>query len=142
MRTRESGMPDEEVWASFFSPAETLIKPGVTPKTGDVVEFGCGYGTFTIPAAELASGLVHALDIDPDMIVHTYRKALAVDGPGLRVVPSVRDFVAHGTGLGDASEHYAMLFNIRHCEQPLTLLHEAWRVLRPGGLLGIMHWNC
>lgn len=36
---------------------------------------------------------------------------------------------------------YAMLFNILHAEQPEKLLSEAHRILRPGGILGIMHWN-
>jgi SAM-dependent methyltransferase len=53
----------------------------------------------------------------------------------------LRDFVAKGTGLPDASVQYAMLFNILHAEEPLLLLREAHRVLEPGGLLGIMHWN-
>jgi hypothetical protein len=34
-----------------------------------------------------------------------------------------------------------MLFNILHAEEPQMLLREAWRILRVGGLLGIMHWN-
>jgi hypothetical protein len=31
---------------------------------GDAVEFGCGYGTFTIVAAPRIGGIVYALDID------------------------------------------------------------------------------
>ena len=50
MKTRESGMPEESLWATFFTPEEVLHKLGL-PTAGDVVDFGCGYGTFTIPAA-------------------------------------------------------------------------------------------
>jgi predicted methyltransferase len=53
----------------------------------------------------------------------------------------LRDFVAEGTGLPPASVDYAMLFNILHAEQPERLLHESYRVLAPGGLMGIIHWN-
>jgi ubiquinone/menaquinone biosynthesis C-methylase UbiE len=35
-----------------------------------------------------------------------------------------------------------VLFNILHAEQPERLLRESYRVLVPGGLLGIIHWNC
>ena len=59
MKTRESGMPDEERWSSFFSPEETLIKLGLTDRCCDVVDFGCGYGTFTIPAARIVQGIVY-----------------------------------------------------------------------------------
>ncbi|MEX0886961.1 MAG: hypothetical protein WD009_11030 [Phycisphaeraceae bacterium] len=34
-----------------------------------------------------------------------------------------------------------MLFNILHCEQPTSLLQEAWRILCDDGLVAIMHWN-
>ena len=139
MKTRESGMPDETMWSGFFSPTETLAKLGLTASCGDVADFGCGYGTFTIPAARLVRGIVHALDIEADMVGATRRKAEDA-GPGnVRVVR--RDFVADGTGLPDGSIDYAMLFNLLHCEQPEVLLREAWRILSPGGRLGIMHWN-
>jgi len=139
MKTRESGMPDEAMWDSFFSPAQTLARLGLTRACGDVVDFGCGYGTFTIPAAKIVRGTVHALDIDADMIDATQRKAEAEQLVNVCTVR--RDFVAEGTGLAGASVDYAMLFNILHCEEPGVLLDEARRVLRPGGLLGVMHWK-
>jgi ubiquinone/menaquinone biosynthesis C-methylase UbiE len=139
MKTRESGMPNEEVWSSFFSSARTLAKLGLTKSCRDVVDFGCGYGTFTIPAARIIRGTVHALDIEAEMVKATARKAKASGLNNVRV--ELRDFVAEGTGLPGASVDYVMLFNILHCEEPLVLLREAWRVLSDGGRLGIMHWN-
>lgn len=139
MKTRESGMPDEEMWAGFFSPQETLARLGLTEACRDVVDFGCGYGTFSIPAAKMVRGTVHALDIEAEMIEATARKARAAGLTNVRV--ERRDFVADGTGLPDDRVGYAMLFNILHCEQPEVLLREAYRVLSPGGRLGIMHWN-
>lgn len=139
MKTRESGMPDEAMWSSFFSPEEVLAKLGLTNTFGNVVDFGCGYGTFTIPAARIAKGAVYALDIDSDMAKETQRKAEAAGLSNVRA--ECRDFEAHGTGLHDGSVGYAMLFNILHCEDPMLLLLEARRILMVGGLLGIMHWN-
>lgn len=139
MKTRESGMPDESQWASFFTPDQTLTKLGLTGRCRDAVDFGCGYGTFTIPAAQVVTGRVFALDIEPDMIAATARKAREA---GLsNVVTRCRDFVTDGTGLPDGSVDYVMLFNILHAEEPVVLLREAHRVLSPGGLLGVMHWN-
>jgi SAM-dependent methyltransferase len=139
MKTRESGMPDEALWAAFFAPEEALARLGLPRDCRDVVDFGCGYGTFTIPAARIVRGIVHALDIEPEMAAATMAKAKAA---GLANVQArQRDFVVEGTGLPDASVDYAMLFNILHAEEPLTLLREALRVLSRGGRLGIMHWN-
>ena len=53
MKTRESGMPDESMWTDFFDAETVLRKLGLTSSCGDVVDFGCGYGTFTIPAARM-----------------------------------------------------------------------------------------
>jgi len=139
MKTRESGMPDESRWSGFFSPAQTLTKLGLTGSCGDVVDFGCGYGTFTITAARIARGTVHALDIEAGMVATTRGKAEMAGLTNVRIQP--RDFMADGTGLPDASVDYVMLFNILHCEQPEVLLREAWRILSSGGHLGIMHWN-
>jgi SAM-dependent methyltransferase len=139
MKVRDSGMPEENVWAGFFDPLSTLRTLRLTPECRDVVEFGCGYGTFTIPAAQLASGTVYALDIDPQMIAATKAKARSA---GLENVQTLlRDFVSEGTGLPAESADYAMLFNILHGERPEVLLREAFRVLSPGGLLAIVHWN-
>jgi len=139
MKTRESGMPDEPMWESFFDPPRVLNRLGLAPEARGVVEFGCGYGTFTIEAGCLVRGSVHAFDIEPDMVAMVRRKAQQA---GLsNVVCEVRDFVEQGTGLADGAADYAMLFNILHAEQPEALLREAWRVLRPLGRLGIMHWN-
>ncbi len=139
MKTRESGMPEEELWASFFTPRETLVKLGLTSGCRDVVDFGCGYGTFAVPAAELAQGVVHALDIEPEMVAATLAKARAAGLTNVRACR--RDFIEQGTGLDGSSVDYAMLFNILHAEQPIELLREAFRVLRPGGRAGIMHWR-
>jgi len=130
------------MWSGFFSPEQTLMKLELTGSCGDVVDFGCGYGTFTIPAARIVRGtpgIVHALDIEADMVEATRRKADEAGLANIRV--ERRDFVTDGTGLPDASVDYVMLFNILHCERPEVLLREAWRILSPGGRLGIMHWN-
>jgi ubiquinone/menaquinone biosynthesis C-methylase UbiE len=139
VKTRDSGMPDEELWASFFAPAKELAMLGLNADMGNSVDFGCGYGTFAVPAAKVAHGTVYALDIDPAMVAATRAKA---DAEGVRnVEANARDIVACGTGLPDAAVDYAMLFNILHCEDPLSLLREARRVLAPGGTLAVMHWN-
>ncbi len=139
MKGRDSGMPDDSYWESFFNPRCILERLDCVGDCGDVVEFGCGYGTFTIPAAELVKGQVIALDIEPGMVAETLRKA--TEANRLNVTAEVRDFVASGCGRVNESVGYAMLFNILHIEDPIGLLQEAYRVLLPGGLAGIIHWR-
>lgn len=139
MKIRESGMPDEETWLGFFDPASVLTKLGLTAACGDVVEFGCGYATFTIPVARIISGAIYAVDIEAKMIQTTQSKTSAAGLTNVRLCR--RDFVAEGTGLADNTVDYAMLFNILHGESPTVLLREAYRVLVSGGKAGIIHWN-
>jgi hypothetical protein len=67
MKTRESGMPEESMWQGFFDPEAVLGKLGLSSACGNVVDFGCGYGTFTIPAARIVRGTVFAFDIEVEM---------------------------------------------------------------------------
>ena len=57
MKIRESGMPDEALWASFFDCEAAVAKLlGAAAGHGNVIEFGCGYGSFTVPVAAAPPG--------------------------------------------------------------------------------------
>lgn len=139
MKVRDSGMPDEEMWSGFFDPAKVLAIFGLDRGVRDLVEFGCGYGTFTLAAAGIAAGTVHALDIEPQMVSAVQQKCREA-GIG-NVQTTVCDFVAEGTGLADNSMDAALLFNILHHEEPVALMKEALRLLKPNGMLAVIHWN-
>jgi SAM-dependent methyltransferase len=139
MKVRDSGMPDEEMWSEFFNPKKILRTFVLDRGVHDLVEFGCGYGTFTLAAAELATGTVHALDIEPEMVAAVREKCRRAGIGNVRAV--VRDFVAEGTGLQPDSADAALLFNILHHEKPVALMKEAFRILKPGGRLAVIHWN-
>ena len=139
MKIRESGMPEREIWDRFFNPANILSTLGLNSQTVDVAEFGCGYGTFTIPAAKVIKGKIYALDIELGMIRMTSEAARKQGLDNVRTM--LRDFMAEGSGLADGSADYVMLFNILHLENPKFLLKEAWRILKKEGKLGIIHWN-
>lgn len=139
MKVLESDMPEEGLWKSFFSPDAIFDELELTGNMRDVVDFGCGYGTFTIPAAKRIQGTLHGFDVEPDMIETNRRYAKQQDLGNVRLY--LRDFMADGTGLSDSSVDYVMLFNILHAEDPVGLLSEAFRILHDGGTAGIMHWN-
>src|SRR3546814_15806514 len=74
----------------------------LTVMQGNVIEFGCGYGSFTMPAARCTSELVTALDIEPAMIAVVREKAANLGLHNIRA--EVRDFVADGTGVDRSEE--------------------------------------
>lgn len=132
-------MPPLKEWEGFFDPEGILKALGCYDLRGDIVEFGCGYGTFTIAAARRVSGTIYAADIDPLMVSATLDRAALAGARNVDVTR--RDFVSQGIGRPDASASYVMLFNILHIEDPVSLLREAFRVLCDGGLLGVIHWK-
>ena len=138
MKIRESGMPDEKYWESFFDVQNIFSKLQLDNSIIDVVEFGSGYGTFTIPASKIIKGDLHTLDIEPEMI------SILKEKVGREKIPNIKihqiDFVKEGTNLNDESVDYAMLFNILHAEDPVALLQEAYRILKREGKVGVIHW--
>ena len=139
MKIRESDMPNEEEWNEFFNPEKTLTLLGLNSRVTDVADFGCGYGTFTIPAAKIISGKIYAFDIEPEMIEVVKWKAKKLNLGNVKAI--IRDFILEGSGLRAASVDFVFLFNILHLEKPESLLSESYRILKPGGRAGIIHWN-
>ncbi len=138
MRVRESGMPPRDAWEALFDVPRILDELQVGSHLDDVIEVGCGYGTFTLPVARRVSGQVHALDIDPAMVEATRDRAREEDVGNVHV--DARDVLETGFGVDDAVDA-VLLFNILHGEDPVALLEVAATALRPGGHVLAIHWR-
>ena len=140
MKIRESGMPQEEEGSKFFNPNKALKLLGVNNSIRHLVDFGCGYGTFTIPAAKLIQGNVYAIDVEPEMIKLVQQKAKNFNLNNIKTI--LRDFISEGSGFKDLSVDYVLLFNILHGIKPKILLEESHRILKLSGRVAIVHWKC
>ena len=139
MKVRESGMPNEDYWNSFFDVDLILEKLQINSKIESIVEVGCGYGTFTIPVSKVINGKLFAFDVDNEMIVSTRKKIELKNIKNVELIE--RDILKNTTGLANNSVDYVMLFNILHHEKPEEILDETYRILKQGGKLGIIHWR-
>ncbi len=139
MKMRDSGMPEEVYWETLLDVPLILDRLGVNSTLRDVVELGCGYGTFSLPVARRIIGTLTTVDIEPEMVRRTTERAMEAGISNLRC--ELRDVMKDGFGVGAASQDAALLFNILHCEQPVVLLAEAARVVRPGGGVLVIHWR-
>ena len=120
MKYRESGMPDEKMWKTFFNPQQILSQLGVDRKTKTLLDIGCGYGTFLIPAASLVGEKVIGIDIENEMIEACRAKAKDKKLPNVDLVCG--DFsdrnVRRRLEKQKNGIDYVCLFNILHCENP------------------------
>lgn len=138
MKGRESGMPEETAWSSFFDASAAMDKLWPTPH-GDTVELGCGYGTFTLVAARRTQGIVTALDIDPAMVAYVRSRAKELGISNIHALE--RDFVESDFGVAPGSQSHVMIYNLLHIEEPVALLRKALTALHHEGTLSIMHWR-
>jgi SAM-dependent methyltransferase len=139
MKLRESGMPEEAYWETLFDVPLILDRLRVDARLKSVVELGCGYGTFTIPVARRISGTVTTFDIDEAMVERTRQRAATAGARN--VVCVVRDVFEDGFVSEAGTKDACLLFNILHCEEPVRLLAEAARVVRPGAAVLVIHWR-
>jgi SAM-dependent methyltransferase len=139
MKMRQSGMPEQSYWEKLLDVELILRRLKIDGQLGDSVELGCGYGTFTIPVAKRISGVLRTYDIDIGMVERTRRRA---ESAGLRnVICEQRDVFADGFGVAAESQDACLLFNLLHCEEPVRVLSQAARVVRPAGHVHVIHWR-
>lgn len=140
MKVRDSGMPNEEMWQTFFEPDEIFNNLLLNDPEGIIVDFGSGYGTFLLPAAKyFRKSKIVGLDIEAQLNEDLRSRILELGYTNAEVI--TKDFVSQGTGIDSNSANIVFLFNILHAEDPVSLLREAHRILVPGGVAAIIHWN-
>ncbi|MBF0478944.1 MAG: class I SAM-dependent methyltransferase [Candidatus Omnitrophica bacterium] len=139
MDVHERGMLDQDTWENFFDVKKIFAMLKLNNRVHDVVELGCGYGTFTIPAAEIISGKIVAVDNDPEMIRLTSERIQQHRLENVEVIQ--RDFIATGSSVKNRSMEYVMLFNILNADNQQILFKEAKRVLKKWGQVAVLQWN-
>jgi len=108
-------------------------------KSGDiVVDVGAGSGFYAFPAAAVVGpqGRVYAIDISDELVDLMREKAETGKVRNLETVRSSPGRIP----LEDAVADFALLANVFHGIPPKTI-HEAVRLLRPGGRLIDVDWK-
>jgi ubiquinone/menaquinone biosynthesis C-methylase UbiE len=117
----------------FFDHREEFLEEASLGHGFHVLDFGCGTGSYSIPAATTVgeSGKVYALDNQPLSIRTVEKKA---SKKGIRNIETILSDC--DTGLPDASIDVALFFDTFHLlSNPDEVLKEIHRVLKPNGLL-------
>ena len=140
MRLKETDMPLEKEWRTYFSPKKTLATLGLK-KGMSVADFGCGYGTFAIAAAEIVgkSGKVYAIDMDPKMLRAVSERA---SKKRLKNVTPILADISTMKKWREPLVDFLLLANIIHgTKSKVRLLKAARDTLRLNGIIAILNWN-
>jgi len=121
---------------------ETILKYIGIKKGQKVLDFGCGSGNYTIPAARVVGeqALVYALDEDKETLDQLMNKAKSV---GLKNITRVDTSGKSRIKLDNESVDVVLLYDVLHYyyfseeEDRRKLLSEVYRVLKPNGLLSL-----
>ncbi len=116
----------------FVNPSRILREIGLQ-KGQTMLDYGCGVGVFTIPAAKIVGGggVVYALDIHP-LCIKMVEKEIGKRGlANVKTILSGRD-----TGLPDESVDVVFLYDVlQFITDRSILMEEFHRVLKPDGRL-------
>ena len=116
----------------FRDPGTELAEAGL--HEGQVVlDYGCGVGSYTLPAARLVgqAGQVYAVDKHPLAIQSVERRARKEGAANIQAIRSDLD-----TGLPDGSVDLVLLYDVLHAVPDKgALLAELHRVLKADGRL-------
>lgn len=117
---------------TFSSPLIKIEKSEI--KAGEIVlDYGCGTGSYTIPAAEVVgeSGKVYAVDIHPLAIKKVMKRATKKDLKNITTIQTDCDLE-----LQNQSVDVIICFDVMHAIPDKEKLVKEWhRVLKDGGKL-------
>ena len=119
----------------FSSPIKILKQIGIRPGW-NILDYGAGSGSYSIPAAQLvgSTGTVYAADIHTLAINEIRKKA---DMKRLKNIYTI--LTDCNTELPDASMDVVLLFYVLHdFKNPDLIIKELDRVLKPRGLLSVL----
>jgi len=107
-----------------------------------VLDFGCGSGTYTIPAAKIVGeqGRVYALDKDKEALDELMQKA---ESAGARNIERMQTSGKLGIELTDESVDVVLLFDVFHsyyfpqASDRRRLLGEIYRIMKPSAFMSV-----
>lgn len=120
---------------------EKVLRSIGIEKGQDVLDFGCGSGNYTIPAAKIVeeTGKVYALDKDEEKLNRLRQKAKSI---GLENIEIIKTSGELKIPLGDRTFDVILFYDILHnyyfsLSEIEEILKEAYRISRPNCIISV-----
>lgn len=122
----------------YLKPESVLMGLGLQ-RSMTAVDIGAGTGFFSLPMARIVGprGKVFAVDIEGEMINELRLKIQKRAVWNVEVLSSTEDHI----DLPDSIADFVLLACVLHELEGLGTLHEARRILRPNGVMGVVDWR-
>jgi len=117
------------------NPPEEFLKETGMKEGDNILDYGCGPGSFVIPAAKIVGekGKVYAVDIHPRAVKVVAKKA---EKKGLGNIETIKTCCE--TGLKKNSIDIVIMYDVIHMlKEPENILTEMQRVLKKEGILSV-----
>jgi cyclopropane fatty-acyl-phospholipid synthase-like methyltransferase len=134
---RESGMPEQRMWESFFD-VEGVLEELQFTSASSTLELGAGYGTFSVSAARRSKRFV-TCELNEEMARSVQGQLANANVSDFSVfqLDFVDELNEATVGVHDA----VLLFNIMHMVEPIRFLANVRAVLKEDSLVYVIHWR-
>lgn len=145
MQLKESDMPKEGEWKRYFPHQKTTLRTLGLKRRMIFTDLGCGFGTFTIPAAEIVGprGTVYAVDLDPLMIDRVLAKSRSKKLKNVRTIVGDITSLESIVSLPRHRVDFVLLSNVIHgTKNKVALLKSvSTTILSKNGRIAVLNWN-
>jgi SAM-dependent methyltransferase len=131
---RESGMPEQNMWETFFTTTDIFKIFRIDKTSQPIVDVGCGYGTFTIPLAKIVKQNIYAIDIDDKLLK-------IIESQQLSNIQTIKYDVFENKIILPEKVGSILLFNMLHCENPKQVIENILPNLSHEGVFYVIHWR-
>lgn len=135
-RLTATSMPDHDWWESLWShPQATLQALGLKPGMS-VLDLGCGYGHFTIAAAEMVyPALVVGADVDGPILLEAQAAARLDNCLWLN-----QDLLSLSQRVFNKFDYVMMHSTFHGLASPVNFVANIVDLLNPGGCFSVINW--
>lgn len=133
-----TSMPDHDWWESLWSrPQKVLQGLGLREKMS-VLDLGCGYGHFTIPAAELVyPAPVVGIDIDCSVLAEAQQAGITTPN----CLWLNQDLLTLPHTIASKFDYVMMHSTFHGLADPIAFVQDVIKLLNPGGYFSVINWQ-